>query len=136
MVSLWRNLKSNIKKNNHRLYSLAGAVFLFLLFFLLTEIVNGHSLCLFYNVFKIKCIGCGMTRAFISILYFDFADAVNYNLFSIPLFFGIVFYCALLTVDILLGKELITSFESILSKKYMYPVYFVLFLTLIILNYL
>lgn len=135
MVNLWRNLKSNIKKHHRRLYGLAGAAFLFFILFLLTKLTNGHSLCAIYNLFNIRCIGCGMTRAFIAILHFDFITAINYNSFSIPLFFGIVFYSALLTVDVLFGKELVNSLEKVLSKKYMYFAYFLLFLISVALTY-
>ena len=76
-----------------------------------------------------------MTRAFISILQFNFNDALNYNMMSIPLFLGIVFYNMLLLMDIFFGKEFVTKLEKILAKKYMYTVYFILFLTIVILKY-
>lgn len=136
MVSLWHNIKDNVKKYCRRLYNLIGAAVVFLILFLLTEINNWQSLCLFYNLFEIKCVGCGMTRGFISILKLDFFAAANYNLLSIPLFFCMVFYCALLIIDILLGREYIIKFEKMLSKKYMFPFYFVLFLAAVILKQL
>lgn len=135
MVSLWHNFKSNIKKYHRRLCILLGVAVFFLILFSLTKICGGKSLCLFYNIFKVKCIGCGMTRAFISILHFDFIAAVNYNRLSVPLFFSIVFYCILFIVDILFSKEFVIKFEKILSQKYMYPVYFILFFVSIILKY-
>ena len=92
-------------------------------------------MCLFYNLFHIKCVGCGMTRAFISLLCFDVFNAVKCNILSIPLFLGIVLYCAFLVVDILFGRECVSMFEGILRRKYMYPVYLVLFLLAIIINF-
>ncbi|MBQ9936915.1 MAG: DUF2752 domain-containing protein [Oscillospiraceae bacterium] len=135
MVNPWHNLKNNIKKHLCRLYSFAGAAFFFCILSLLTIITNGHSLCIFYNLFRIKCIGCGMTRAFISILQLDFITASNYNKFSIPLFFGIAFYCILLVIDILFGKETVTVFERVLSKKYMYFIYLSVFIISVYLMY-
>ncbi|MDR1725377.1 MAG: DUF2752 domain-containing protein [Bacteroidales bacterium] len=38
-----------------------------------------HSLCLFRNIFGIKCFGCGITRAVLSVLHFDFKTAFDYN---------------------------------------------------------
>lgn len=135
MVSLWYKLKNNIQKNQRRLYSLAGMAFFFCILFVLTKLTNGHSFCVFYNLFHVKCIGCGMTRAFICILQLDFITACNYNVFSIPVFTGIGLYCVLLTVDILYGKETTIAFERVLSKKYMYPIYFLLFVISVYFTY-
>lgn len=35
--------------------------------------------CIFKALFKMECIGCGMTRAVISALKFDFAAAFSYH---------------------------------------------------------
>lgn len=42
-----------------------------------------RSICIFSNVFGIPCPTCGMTRAYISLLHFDFKHAFFYH----PLFF-------------------------------------------------
>lgn len=128
MANLWYNLKYNINKHRRRLYSLVEAASLFCILFFLTKLTKGRSLCILYNVFHVRCMGCGMTRAFISILQLDFIAAFNYNILSIPLFIGVVLYCNLFLVDIFFGKEWLTAFERFLSKKYMYPIYFFLFL--------
>ena len=65
-----------------------------------------------------------MTRAFISILQFDFISAVNYNLLSIPLFIGIAIYCLFLLIDLIFDKNLVVATEKLLSKRYMYIIYF------------
>lgn len=65
-----------------------------------------------------------MTRAFISILQLDFVSAVKYHVLSVPLFFGIVTYCLFLLTDIIFGSKLIVATEKILSKRYMYIIYF------------
>ena len=38
-----------------------------------------HTVCLFQNVFGVKCWGCGMTRAILSSLHLDFYAAWQYN---------------------------------------------------------
>ncbi len=52
-----------------------------LLFYLLPEksIYEGHSICLFVNLFGVECFGCGMTRAVYSAVHLDFARAMSYN---------------------------------------------------------
>lgn len=40
---------------------------------------NGFDLCLSKNLFDKECIGCGMTRAIIKILHFDFKAAYDLN---------------------------------------------------------
>lgn len=47
--------------------------------------------CIFKTVTGIYCPACGMTRAFLSILRFDFLDACYQNLLSIPLLCFIIF---------------------------------------------
>ena len=39
-----------------------------------------HTICLFKNIFGIDCYGCGITRAVLSGLHFNFEDAINYNI--------------------------------------------------------
>jgi hypothetical protein len=38
-----------------------------------------HTICLFKNIFGHECFGCGITRAIISALHFDFTTAFSYN---------------------------------------------------------
>ena len=44
-------------------------------------------ICIFYNIFKIPCVGCGLSRGVISILKFDILSAIRYNFLSIIIFF-------------------------------------------------
>ena len=123
MANHWRNITYNLKKHKYRLFSILEGIALFIALYFLTKIFNA-SLCPIYNIFGKKCIGCGMTRAFISILQFDFISAVNYNLLSIPLFIGIAIYCLFLLIDLIFGKNLVVATEKLLSKRYMYIIYF------------
>jgi len=40
---------------------------------------EGYSLCLIYNIFGVRCLTCGMTRAFAHAFHLDFAGAIEYN---------------------------------------------------------
>ena len=45
----------------------------------LESIYNGESLCLFKRFLNTECWGCGITRAFFSVLYGHFTLALEYN---------------------------------------------------------
>ena len=50
-------------------------------------IISGNYFCPFYTIVHIPCPGCGMTRAYLSLIKFDVKSAVQYNcLFPIPAF--------------------------------------------------
>jgi hypothetical protein len=38
-----------------------------------------HSICLIKNIFGIECFGCGISRAIISAIQFDFTNAYMFN---------------------------------------------------------
>jgi hypothetical protein len=40
---------------------------------------NQHSICLFKNLTGYECYGCGMTRAILSAIHFQFENAFQYN---------------------------------------------------------
>lgn len=49
-------------------------------------------ICLIYNIFKIPCPGCGMTRALFALLNGNILESLRYNfLFAIVLLFYIIF---------------------------------------------
>lgn len=57
---------------------------LFLLPFLLSSVSlneweSKHTWCLFTNIFGIECYGCGITKAIIAAIQFDFLRAWDYN---------------------------------------------------------
>ncbi len=133
MVSRWFNIKQNIKKKRYSLRSLGVGIIFFIFLYVLTKAFN-TSLCIINRIFKIKCFGCGMTRAFISILHLDFVSAFKYNVLSIPLFFAIALYCFILVVDILFSKNFVEVFEKQLSKKYMYIFYIVILMFSALIN--
>lgn len=38
-----------------------------------------ESICIYKKITGKECFNCGMTRAFLSILHFNFKEAINYN---------------------------------------------------------
>lgn len=42
--------------------------------------------CLVKAIFHVPCPTCGVTRALLSLLRFDFASYAKYNIFALPLF--------------------------------------------------
>lgn len=86
------------------------------LFLLMIEFVP--VTCVLQRVTGISCPSCGMTRAFYSILSFDFVQAFRYNILSIPLFIFIIFSIIMLLYEIITGKwTYIPNLLTILSKK-------------------
>ena len=53
-----------------------------------------HIPCPFKAIFSIPCPGCGMTRAYLSLLSFDFVKALEYNpmFWSVPVLFVFYFF--------------------------------------------
>ncbi len=65
------------------------------LFFIIvpTEYIEkGPTICLFKNIFKMECLGCGMTRAISSIFHGNFIKAFYYNKLVIVIFPLLVFF--------------------------------------------
>lgn len=48
--------------------------------------IEGRSFCLLYNLFNIKCFGCGTTRAIFNLLHLNIGRAINYNAFAVVWF--------------------------------------------------
>lgn len=122
MVNRLSDIKMGLKKYRVTLFSLLTGIIAFICACALT-LVFKTSLCPIKLLFDKECIGCGMTRAFISIISFDYISAIKYNVLSIPIFIGIFMYCTALFLDIIFAKNMINSIEKQLSKKYMYIIY-------------
>lgn len=43
------------------------------------KFIEERSFCIFYNLFKVKCYGCGFTRAFFNMTRFNIREAIEYN---------------------------------------------------------
>lgn len=86
--------------------------------------------CVFQTFTGIYCPACGMTRAFISILNFDFLGACYYNLLSIPLFIFLGFSLFMLIKDFVQNRfSYIPSLLSFFEKNV------ILILTLLIISF-
>ncbi|MEG2348391.1 MAG: DUF2752 domain-containing protein [Clostridia bacterium] len=74
--------------------------------------------CMFQRYFHIACPGCGMTRAFLSILELDFISAIRYNILSVPIFAFLCIMSAGLIKDIIQNTS--TTLEKAIKmfKKY------------------
>lgn len=72
------------------------------------EFIEGRSFCIFYNLFGITCIGCGVTRGLFNIINLNFSQAYIYNPLSflwISLFLLIFIQDLLKIVKILISME-------------------------------
>lgn len=61
--------------------------------------------CVFKTIFHIPCPGCGMTRAFLKILHFQFLESFQYNILSLPLFFLICMINILIVIDFIYHRN-------------------------------
>ncbi len=133
MVNLWYKLKYSERKKRLTLHRLGVGFVFFIILFVITKVFSG-SLCLVKNIFGISCFGCGLTRAFISILKFEFKKAFEYNVLGIPLFISIVIYSICALIDIFFDKNYVFAIENQLAKKYMYFIYVIILIISVILN--
>ncbi len=77
--------------------------------------VTGHGIpCLIYRLFRIKCPGCGMTRAAVCIGRGDFRSAFSYNALSITLMPVLVFYLVFRQIKEYKGGKGFSTWEYIL----------------------
>lgn len=67
-------------------------VLLIVLLLALLFSVLGIRICIFYNLFHIPCVGCGMTRALKLILRFKIIESFRYNILMFPICLSLVIY--------------------------------------------
>lgn len=90
--------------------------------------------CVFKKYLNINCPGCGLTRAFKSILSFDLITATKYNVLSIPLFICIIIFIFSIIKDIVLNKETTIVFLNNIFKRHYVILLIIIFITMIINN--
>lgn len=72
-------LTINNKKILCRIFICLCINILLLLLLYNLPIESKHSVCIYKNITGKECYNCGMTRAFLSVLHFEFKQAFNYN---------------------------------------------------------
>ena len=90
--------------------------------------------CVFKKYLNINCPGCGLTRAFKSILSFDLITATKYNVLSIPLFICIIIFIFSIIKDIVLNKETTIVFLNNIFKRHYVILLIIIFITMIVNN--
>ena len=134
MVNPWRKYKSVSKRKKQTLHSVIVGFVLFCVFYFITKFLS-IPLCPIKTFFGLSCPGCGLTRGFLAILRFDFFSAYNYNILSIPLFFGIMMYSLLCISDIIFNRSDIEKIEHQCKKPYMIIFFVLLFVLCTYINY-
>lgn len=95
-------------------------------------IIYGINLnCVFKTYFNVECPACGMTRAFYSILNFDFIHAFLYNILSIPLAIIVIISIFILIYDFITGNNRFLS-----GIKNFFTNYYILILTLLVISFI
>ena len=88
--------------------------------------------CILKNIFGICCPGCGLTRAYKSILQLELYSAFYYNILGVPLFIIGFSICIGLIIDIIKNKnKTINYILIVLNKYYIYIISFVIFAMII-----
>lgn len=81
------------------------------------ETYEGFSLCLIYNIFGVKCLTCGMTRAFASAFHLNFVRAIDYNpliLLFFPAYFAAFLGDVFSAVMLMFRRVIISPAERLL----------------------
>ena len=89
--------------------------------------------CLWDKYFHFKCPGCGLTRAFRSIVALDFISALKYNILSPFLFIIFIIGMCHLIYDVIKNKNSVEKLFDYLSKFYL-PILFLAIIATILNN--
>lgn len=114
----------------NRLFKL-GILLTLVLSFYIFVILRVNVGCFFKEVFGIRCVSCGLTRAFISIIHFEFINALKYNILSILIFVFLSIFSVLLIIDIILNRNMSFNLIKYLSRYYILMIILVIVTTVI-----
>ncbi|MDL2225959.1 DUF2752 domain-containing protein [Eubacteriales bacterium OttesenSCG-928-M02] len=89
-------------------------------FLLLYAFAGGgaRSICLIKNTLGIPCPGCGLTRAFSSILRGNLPLAFRQNILSIPLFLGFILAFCLSLYGLITKKDILGHISHLLATRW------------------
>ncbi|MFM8492492.1 MAG: DUF2752 domain-containing protein [Bacteroidota bacterium] len=73
---------------------------------------SGQSVCLSVLIFDIECYGCGMTRALMHLIHFDFSTAWAYNKLSVVVLPGLLWLWLQSVFFLDLPRKVIRFFKS------------------------
>ena len=107
-----------------------GSILLILIIFLCLCLIAFMPVnCVLKTVTGIYCPACGMTRSFLSILNFNFIDAIKYNLLGIPLFIAII-----LSITIMIKELMLNQFNYIPKLLKFFEKHYIIILVLLGIN--
>ncbi len=90
--------------------------YIIILIFIFTLYTFNIRMCLIYNLFKIPCTGCGITRSIISLLHGDILLSLKYNILGIPLVILFIICVIWELYDIKNNKKTLKKFINKNSK--------------------
>jgi len=73
-----KNKINSLLKKRFIIFIIFNIILITILYLLPLNLYN-IELCVYKTFTGKECFNCGMTRAFLSILHFDFAEAIKYN---------------------------------------------------------
>lgn len=96
----------------------------FILISLPLKVIESRSLCLFFNLFSLNCLGCGLTRAFFNMFHLNIFKAITYNPL-ILIFFPLILIISLNDFYVILKRLILKDdfktksiFEKVLNFIY------------------
>lgn len=98
-----------------RLLKIAGVLLIPVILYLipLQNLENQHSVCLFKNLTGHECYGCGITRAVVSAVHFQFEKAFHYNKMIVIVLPLLIYIWSGIIIKLLFG----VSYPFILLRK-------------------
>lgn len=63
----------------HKIELFLIALGLIIIYLIPLDYVERRSFCVFYNLYEIKCLGCGFSRAFFNMTRLNILEAIEYN---------------------------------------------------------
>lgn len=69
------------------------------------DYLGGHPLCLFKNLFRIACPGCGMSRATLELVKGNVMASFRYHILCIPFSLGLVLSTGWMLSDFCLNRD-------------------------------